>query len=100
MAAAAATGDPPGYFVGRPLHYQEQQPQAVPPPAPAPAVDDHNAVNAQVPGYYAGRVQPRPSDGTGNNNNNNNNNNADTADQQNREPSFFAKWFGCFSGSS
>ncbi|KXG28167.1 hypothetical protein SORBI_3005G092800 [Sorghum bicolor] len=94
MAAAAATADPPGYFVGRPLHYQEQQPQAV--PSPAPAVDDHKAVNAQVPGYYAGRVPPRRGEDT----EHNTNGNAGAADQQNREQSFFAKWFaGCFSGS-
>ena len=37
------------YFVGRPLHYEEQQPQE---PVPPPAVDDQNAVKAQVPGAF------------------------------------------------
>ncbi|XP_066337946.1 uncharacterized protein [Miscanthus floridulus] len=85
-AAAAAAAVPPGYFVGHPLHYQDQQPQAEPPAAAAEAaIDDQNAVKAQVPGYYKGRVHSRPSDGT------EHNNNADAAVRPNREPGFLAK---------
>jgi len=39
------------YFVGRPLHYEGQQPQA-PVPPPPPAAAGQNAGNAQVPGAF------------------------------------------------
>jgi len=92
MAAVAATADPPTYFVGRPLHYEEQQPQE---PVPPPAVDDQNAVKAQVPGYYAGPTQGRRDAAT-----EHSNPAESTAVLRSQEPGFLARWFGCFSGSS
>ncbi|XP_062198062.1 uncharacterized protein LOC133900826 isoform X2 [Phragmites australis] len=79
--------NPPGYFVGRPLSYEEK-PAAAP---PAQAVDEQ--VNAQVPGvpgYYAGRVNKgKTSAGD---------QSSAPAAQQNGEPSFLAKCLVCFSG--
>jgi len=94
MAAVAATADPPTYFVGRPLHYEGQQPQA-PVPPPPPAAAGQNAGNAQVPGYYAGPTQGRRNAAT-----EHSNPAESTAVQRSQEPGFLARWFGCFSGSS
>ncbi|TVU25916.1 hypothetical protein EJB05_28437 [Eragrostis curvula] len=95
MAAAAA--DPPGYFVGRPLHYQEQPQQAAPPPprqVAAPAVGDQNSVAAEVPGYYAAPVQasPQPAASPVHNSATGASATDGSASQLNTRQGFFARW--------
>ncbi|CAN6362723.1 unnamed protein product [Urochloa humidicola] len=78
-----AQDGPTGYYVGRPMNHDDQKSQ---PPPPSQAVDER--VNAQVPGYYAGRVQGK-----------NKAEQSSAADEQTKESGFLASCFGCFSGS-
>jgi len=78
---------PAGYYVGRPMNYDDQK-SPPPPAAPSRAADEQ--VNARVPGYYAGRVPgKKPAAGE----------QSSAADQASKEPGFLASCFGCFSGS-
>uniref|UniRef100_A0A0D9XQI5 Uncharacterized protein n=1 Tax=Leersia perrieri TaxID=77586 RepID=A0A0D9XQI5_9ORYZ len=63
--------NPPGYFVGRPLNHEEQQPSR--------PVDEQND---QIPGYYKGHPVRK----------------TDAQGEQKKEPGFFKKLFGCFTG--
>jgi len=80
-----AEDGPAGYYVGRPMNYDDQKSQ--PPPATSQATGEQ--VNAQVPGYYAGRV-PGKKAAAGEQ--------SSAADQASKEPGFLASCLGCFSG--
>ncbi|KAF8699407.1 hypothetical protein HU200_000649 [Digitaria exilis] len=80
-----AEDGPAGYYVGRPMNHDDQKTQ---PPPPSQAVDEQ--VNAQVPGYYAGRVQGKKNAAG--------DQSSAAADQTPKESGFLASCFGCFSG--
>ncbi|CAL4981599.1 unnamed protein product [Urochloa decumbens] len=81
-----AEDGPTGYYVGRPMNQDDQKSQPAP---PSQAADEK--VNAQVPGYYAGRVQGKKAAGG---------EQSSGADEQpTKESGFLASCFGCFSGS-
>ncbi|CAL4988750.1 unnamed protein product [Urochloa decumbens] len=72
---------PGGYFVGRPVNYEQKA---------QPALEDEK-VNAEVPGYYAGRVHGKKTAAG--------DQSSASEVQPNRDPGFLARWFACFSGS-
>ncbi|CAL4988751.1 unnamed protein product [Urochloa decumbens] len=76
---------PTGYYVGRPMNHDDQKTK---PPQPSQTADEQ--VNAQVPGYYAGRVLGKKTAAAGDQ--------SSAAHPTNKEPSFLAGCFGCFSG--
>ncbi|OEL37017.1 hypothetical protein BAE44_0001962 [Dichanthelium oligosanthes] len=70
---------PAGYYVGRPMNNGDQRTQTPPPPS-SQAADEQ--VNAQVPGYYAGRVKKNAGGDQG----------SAAAAQPNQESGFLASW--------
>nr|TKW00128.1 hypothetical protein SEVIR_8G088600v2 [Setaria viridis]TKW00129.1 hypothetical protein SEVIR_8G088600v2 [Setaria viridis] len=82
-----AEDGPAGYYVGRPMNHDDQKTQPPPPSSQSQAADEQ--VNAQVPGYYAGRVPGKKAAGG---------EQSSAADQPGKESGFLASCFGCFSG--
>ncbi|PAN41887.1 hypothetical protein PAHAL_8G076600 [Panicum hallii] len=81
-----AEDGPAGYYVGRPINYDDQKSQPPPPTSQAAA----EQVNAQVPGYYAGRVAGKKAAAG--------DQSSAAADQTSKQSGFRASCFGCFSG--
>ncbi|CAO2143812.1 unnamed protein product [Urochloa humidicola] len=79
-----AEDGPAGYYVGRPMNHDDQKSQ---PPPQSQAADEK--VNAQVPGYYAGRVQGKKAAAG---------EQSSAADEPTKDSGFLASCFGCFSG--